>query len=422
MSEEQWIRLILLLILLVFSAFFSGSETALMAIDRLRIKYLVQKKRKGAVLLEDTLSRPDRLLGAILVGNNLVNIAASVIATGLLISLFGDDGEWLTIVILTPVLLVFAEVVPKTYSAQQAEKVSFLVLRPIRWVMLLLTPVITVLSWATYLLTLWAGKKGEPAPIITEDEIHSLITVGEQSGVMDQEKREMLHGVLGLSETRVRDLMVPRPEMVAIDVKCSFREVLKLVNEASHSRFPVYEESLDNIVGVIHSKEILNYVDVVDFDLRTACRRPFFVPEAQFVETLLQAFRTNRLHMAIVVDEYGGVEGLVTLEDVVEEIVGEIHDEFDTEEADIREVGPQKYLVDASLALRELNRRLHLQLDEEHANTLAGYVLRLLGAMPKVGATCSEGGITYTVRTIDGHRIDLVEMQMPELPEEDRED
>ncbi|PLY03282.1 MAG: transporter, partial [Desulfuromonas sp.] len=164
-------RLILLLILLVFSAFFSGSETALMAIDRLRIKYLVQKKRKGAELLEDTLARPDRLLGAILVGNNLVNIAASVIATGLLISLFGDDGEWLTIVILTPVLLVFAEVVPKTYSAQQAEKVSFIVLRPIRWVMLLLTPVITVLSWATYLLTLWAGKKGEPAPIITEDEI-----------------------------------------------------------------------------------------------------------------------------------------------------------------------------------------------------------------------------------------------------------
>ena len=413
MSEEQWIRLALLLILLVFSAFFSGSETALMAIDRLRIKYLVQKKRKGADLLEDTLSRPDRLLGAILVGNNLVNIAASVIATGLLISLFGADGEWLTIVILTPLLLVFAEVMPKTYSARQAEKVSFMVLHPIRWVMTLLYPVILLLTGVNRLFSMLGGRKGEPPPIISEDEIHALITVGEQSGVMDQDKREMLHGVLGLSETRVRDLMVPRPEMVAIDVSCSFNEVLEQVNDACHSRFPVFDDSLDNIVGIIHSKEILNYVGDKQFNLRTACRSPFFVPESQYVEKLLQSFRTNRLHMAIVVDEYGGVEGLVTLEDVVEEIVGEIHDEFDTEEADIREVGPNAYMIDASLALRELNRRLELELNEEHANTLAGYVLRLLGSIPEVGATVMENGVRYTVHKLEGRRIDVVKMEMP---------
>jgi len=412
-SEEQWIRLALLLILLVFSAFFSGSETALMAIDRLRIKYLVQKKRKGADLLEDTLSRPDRLLGAILVGNNLVNIAASVIATGLLISLFGADGEWLTIVILTPLLLVFAEVMPKTYSARQAEKVSFMVLHPIRWVMTLLYPVILLLTGVNRLFSMLGGRKGEPPPIISEDEIHALITVGEQSGVMDQDKREMLHGVLGLSETRVRDLMVPRPEMVAIDVSCSFNEVLEQVNDACHSRFPVFDDSLDNIVGIIHSKEILNYVGDKQFNLRTACRSPFFVPESQYVEKLLQSFRTNRLHMAIVVDEYGGVEGLVTLEDVVEEIVGEIHDEFDTEEADIREVGPNAYMIDASLALRELNRRLELELNEEHANTLAGYVLRLLGSIPEVGATVMENGVRYTVHKLEGRRIDVVKMEMP---------
>ncbi len=422
MSDEQWIRLLLLVILLVFSAFFSGSETALMAIDRLRVKFLVQKKRKGAQLLEATLARPDRLLSAILVGNNLVNIAASVIATGLFVSLYGVEGEWLTIAILTPILLIFSEVVPKTYSARSAEKVCFRVLHPIRWVMTLLAPVIIVLGWINHLLTVWVSRKGEETPVISEEEIHTLITVGEQSGVMDQEKRQMLHGVLELTETRVRDIMVPRPEMVAIEVNCSFDAVLRQMREASHSRFPVYEGSLDNIVGVIHSKEILTYVDVENFDLREACRPPFFVPESQYVEKLLQSFRVNRLHLAIVVDEYGGVEGLVTLEDVVEEIVGEIHDEFDTEEADIREVGPQTYLVDASLSLRELNRRLHLALNEEHANTLAGYVLRLLGSIPEVGASISENGLTFTVRTVEGRRIEEVELQMPPLPEEDRED
>jgi putative hemolysin len=417
LSGEQSLELVALGVLFVLSGFFSGSETALMSIDRLRVKYLARKGRAGAARLEALLDRPDRLLGAILVGNNLVNIAASVFATALCLELFGEHGELLTILFLTPMLLIFGEIGPKVYAAKYPEKLSFSVMTPIRIIMWLLTPVTWVVGGVSSLLTrLLRGE--EQRPLISEDELRSFIEFGEHAGVVAKEQRRMLHGVFDLGEIRVRDVMVPRTEVVGIEADTPFAEVVKLVATTRHSRFPVYEGDLDRVVGVIHSKEILDYLDCAEgFSLRRLARPPLFVPEAKPIETLLQTFRRRHLHLAMVVDEYGGVEGIVTLEDIVEVIVGEIQDEYDEEEALIRPAGPNRFLVDGSATLRIVNLRFGLALSGEHVTTLAGFLLNTLGHIPVPGDVAEAQGVTFTVRRMTDRRIDEIEVALPAMPE-----
>ena len=413
MTTDQWLHVLGLLVLFVFSAFFSSSETALMSMDRLRVKYLAEKERPGAKRLEALLSKPDDLLSAILVGNNLVNIMISVFATALFLDLFGQGGELMTILILTPLLLIFSEVCPKTYAATYPEKLSFRVLQPIRFFMWLLQPVTAVVSGISGLLTRFLRGE-EQAPLISEDEIRSIIEFGEDAGVVGKDKRLMLHGIFDLSEIRVRDVMVPRTEVVGLSVAADFKDVVQLTAQARHSRFPVYDGSLDNVVGVIHSKDVLSYLDKPEqFSLRELARPPFFVPEAKPIETLMQAFRRKHLHLAMVVDEYGGVEGICTLEDIVEEIVGEIQDEYDEEDILVNALGPNRYLIDGSVAIRYINKRFELNLSEEHVNTLAGFLLNSLGSIPEVGASCEVDGVLFTAREVEDRRIEQIEVQLP---------
>jgi putative hemolysin len=403
MSEDQLLHLLGLGLLFLLSAFFSGSETALMSMDRLRVKYLVQKNRRGAEKLENILEKPDRLLSAILVGNNLANIATSVFATTFLVQIYGDRGELYTIL--------------KTYAAQHPEKVSFLVLRPILAVMWLLTPVVWLVTGVSRMLTHFIRKE-EERPIISEDEIRTIISVGEQTGVVAKEQRRMLHGILELTQTRVREVMIPRTEVVGIEVSAAFEDALRQVRSSHHSRFPVFSGSLDEIVGVIHSKDILDYVGrPEEFSLRAIARSPYFVPESKRIGTLLQSFRKKQVHLAMVVDEYGGVEGIVTLEDIVEEIVGEIQDEYDVEEVLVREIAPGHFLVDGSTSLRTVNRRFGLKLSEEHANTLAGFLLRTMGTIPSEGDTCQSDGTTFIVRKVVDRRVEEIEMVLPTAPQ-----
>ncbi|PLX98674.1 MAG: transporter [Desulfuromonas sp.] len=417
MTDEHILYLFGLLILFFLSAFFSGSETALMALDRLRLKYLVEKGHPGAARLETVLEVPDRLLSTILIGNNLVNIAASVFATALLIEIFGEHGELLTILIMTPLLLILAEITPKTYAAKNPERVSFFVIRPILLFMWILTPVIWVISGVSMLLNKILRSDRE-ASVISEDEIKSIISVGEQSGTVHKDKRKMLHGIFELAQIRVRDVMIPRTEVVGIDAELPFREILQLVQAAWHSRFPVYEENLDSIVGIIHSKDILNFVDQsAAFDIREVARPPFFVPESQLIESLLQSFREKRVHLAIVVDEHGGVEGIVTLEDVIEEVFGEIVDEYDLEEALFRKVAPGYYVVDASASLKTVNQKFSLNFSEEHATTLAGLVMQLLDDIPAEGYRCEAEGVTLVVAKMIDQRIDQVELHFTTDPD-----
>jgi magnesium and cobalt exporter, CNNM family len=411
MSDEALWRILALVVLLALSGFFSGSETALLSLDKLRVRFLEQKERRGADKLARLLDDPDRLLSGILVGNNLVNIAASVIATGLFVGYFEEQGELLTVLLLTPILLIFSEVCPKTYAAQYPEKMSFFVLNPIRFVVWILTPVVLVVSSLSRFLTrFFRGEEAEGLSV-SEDEIRAIIEVGEESGVVAAEQRRMLHGIFDLSETRVRDVMIPRTEVTGLDVNASFQEVLDVVQHARHSRFPVYQENMDSIVGMVHSKKVLDFIGRTEqFSLANISRKPYFVPESKRIAVLLQSFRKRREHLAIVVDEYGGVEGIVTLEDVVEEIVGEIHDEYDIEEVDFRQLEPSRFLVDGAVSLRTVNKRFKLELPEDHVTTLAGYLLRVMGKIPAEGDSFEEEGILFRVKRMDDRRIEEVEM------------
>jgi putative hemolysin len=292
------------------------------------------------------------------------------------------------------------------------------VLRPIQAVMWLLAPVVWLVSGVARLLNRFMRAE-EARPIISEDEIRSIISVGEQTGVVPKEQRRMLHGVFELSQTRVRDVMIPRTEVAGIEVSSTFADALALARQSRHSRFPVYEGSLDSVVGIIHSKDILNYVGTPQsFNLRTIARPPYFVPDSKRIATLLQSFRRKRVHLAVVVDEYGGVEGIVTLEDIFEEIVGEIEDEYDVvEEALFREISPGRYLVDGSASLRTINRRFALHLSEEHANTLAGFLLRTMGTIPEEGDSCEANGTSFIVRKVVDRRIEEIEMVLSSPPE-----
>lgn len=411
MSDEALWRILALVVLLAMSGFFSGSETALLSLDKMRVRFLQQQGRRGADKLAKLLADPDRLLSGILVGNNLINIAATVIATSLFVGYFGEQGELLTVLILTPILLVFSEVCPKTYAAQYPEKMSFFVLNPIRFVVWVLTPVIFIVSSLSRLLTSFFRAKEVEALSVSEDEIRAIIEVGEESGVVAAEQRRMLHGIFDLSETRVRDVMIPRTEVVGLNVSASFQEVLDVVQHARHSRFPVYQDDMDSIVGVVHSKKVLDFVGRTgQFSLANISRKPYFVPESKRIAVLLQSFRKRREHLAIVVDEYGGVEGIVTLEDVVEEIVGEIHDEYDIEEVDFRQLEPGRFLVDGAVSVRTVNRRFKLDLPEDHVTTLAGYLLRVMGKIPAEGESFEANGIRFRVKRMDDRRIEEVEM------------
>jgi len=413
MSEEQWIRLGILGILFVLSAFFSGSETAFMALDRLRLKHLAEKDRRGAKSLEILLEQPDRLLGTILVGNNLVNIAATVVATGFFVQLYGEQGEYLTVLLLTPFLLIFSEVCPKTYAAGFAERIAFLALPPIRFVMRVLAPVVWVVILISRFINRLLGGGATPASI-SLDEIRTAISVGQRAGLVAKEKHRMLLRVFELSETCVRDVMIPRTEIIGLEVGTSFEQAMELARAASCSRFPVFEGSLDRIIGIIHSKDILRFVDSPEkFSLREAARLPYYVPESMPIESLLHSLRRRRVHLAVVVDEYGGVEGIITLEDVLEEIVGEIQDEYDIDEILFRELGPGRWLVDGSASLRQVNRRLGLALAEEEVNTLAGYLLSRIGSIPEEGQVCEVQGVHFTVRKVRRRRIEEVELSLP---------
>ncbi|MBR5347584.1 MAG: DUF21 domain-containing protein [Deltaproteobacteria bacterium] len=407
-----------LLLLLAASAFFSSSETALLALNRIRLTYLAGRNRPGAKELEKLLNPPDDLITAILVGNNLVNIAASVFATTFFMRIFGRYGNLLTIVILTPALLIFSEIIPKVFAASHPEAIAFRVLRPLQGVMLVMKPVLWAIGGLNRLLARFLGKSGETA-VISEEEIRTMIAVGEKSGVVAKEKRKMLHGIFELSKTYARDVMVPRIEVIGIEVNTPYEEVLQIVREEEHSRYPVFEESLDNICGVVHAMDIFQFVgNPEQFSLRKIVRKPYFVPESKPIEAMLESFRDRRLLMAVVIDEYGGMEGIVTLEDIFEEIVGEIHDEHDLvdEEVPVRELEPGRFLVDGATPIHAINRKFGLNLSERHANTMAGFIMELIGSIPHEGDQCQFENIVFRVAKLSDRRIEEIEMTLPVCP------
>lgn len=403
----------LLAVLLLLSAFFSGSETALLGTDWLKMRYLARKGNRRARTHQALMERRDLLLGTILVGNNLVNIAASAIATALALTVFGERGIALATGGMTLLLLVFGEIAPKTFASQRAEPVALAVAPIFALLRRVLYPVVVTVTFLSNGLLRAFGARPEavPRPSLSEDEIRTLLTEGGAATAVAESKRRMLHGIFQMGRQTVREIMVPRTRVRALDVTTSLSEAAEAFVSTGYTRLPIYRENLDEILGIAHARDALALVAKAkggEGSLASIAREPLFVPESKDLESMLYEFQTRRTHMAVVVDEYGGVEGIVTLEDVLEEIVGEIRDEHDVEGEALRFLPGGEVLVQGGVSIRDVNERLKLKLPTDTDVTLGGFVMTRLGHIPEVGETVRHGSSVFRVERTGRHRVLLV--------------
>ncbi|MGL5676315.1 MAG: HlyC/CorC family transporter, partial [Cellulosilyticaceae bacterium] len=387
MDPAQLVQISILLVLLVGSAFFSASETALMSISKIDARHMVEQNVKGAKLVAKLVEDPNKLLGSILVGNNLVNIGASSLATVIAMGIWNEKGAAIATGVMTLLVLIFGEITPKSLSTQNAQKVAVFVSPVIAIVVTTLSPIVRVLMFISNLLIrLFGGKIDTSKPFITEDELKTIVTVSHEEGVLEDQEKEMIYNVFSFGDSYTKDVMIPRTDMIAIDVNATYDEILDLYKEEQFSRMPVYEESFDNIIGVIYVKDLLlKQFDHSKFKVHDFLRDVYFVHEFKRIDELFKELRSKKIGMAIVVDEYGGTAGLVTMEDLIEEIVGDIDDEYDITENDFIEVATNEYLVDGTFRISEFNEKLDLNISSNEFDSIGGFIIGLLDRFPDEG-------------------------------------
>jgi len=403
---------IILITLFLLSAFFSGSETALMAVNHWRIHHLA-KTDKRAHLVKEILKNPDKLIGTLLFCNNLVNVASSAIATALCLSIFGQRGIAYATAGMTLGLLIFAEITPKTLASYYPEKFAFMGIKLIRILISTCYPIVFILTWITNkVLNFFKLTRSTDQALFTEEEVETMLELGTKAGIIEPEQQEMLTGILKLDEITVKEIMVPFKKMVSVDYEASYSEVLEIIRQTNYSRYPVYRDDPGNIIGFIHVRDLLFWSSAIArFHIQKILRKPLFVPDTKPVQNQLIDFRNKRIHMAFVVNEYGEVIGLVTLEDVLEEIVGEIEDEHDRWQRKIRQLPEGSYLLDGSITVRDLKRYLKKEIPEADYLTVAGMVLAWLGRLPKEGEEITRGNIYLRVEKMDGNSITEVRLK-----------
>ncbi len=426
MDATAWIELVIILVALVVAALAASAETSLTSISRVRLRRLVEERVPRALTIERLHRDPNAYLSTILIANTVAIIVASSAATLLSLHLYQQRvAQWLVSLILSLIVLIVCEIAPKTLALQRAERVALNMSPIVSWATWFMRPIVRVLTAITKLLVrIFGGKAQVKGPFVTEEELKMLVSVGEEEGVLEEEEREMIHGIFEMGDMRVREIMVPRTDLVAIDVTRPVEEAVALVSKHGHTRIPAYEGNLDHIVGILYAKDLLR---ALNHDggktLREIARKPYFTPESNKVQDVLRDLRKNRVHMAIVVDEYGGTAGAVTIEDIIEEIVGPIQDEYDVgEEDEIQFISPNEVVLDGRVSVDDVNDLLKLHIAGEDFDSIGGYVLNQLGAAPKVGATLQVGDATLRVEAVQGTRIKKVRIQSAtpfEVPHED---
>jgi len=398
--------IILLLILLLLSGFFSASETAFISLRRPKIKKLASQGDVRAETILKLLKMPNRVISTILVGNNIVNISASAIATSMAIKYFGSTGVGIATGIVTFYVLLFGEIVPKSYAAYNAEKYCLLAAKPILALVTLLNPAVVLLTFISKRIVKFFGGEVTFGHYLTEEDLKLMVEVSEEEGFIEKEEREMISSVFEFGETTVREIMVPRVDMKCLSVDESYEDARKLILKTGHSRIPVYEDNIDNIVGILYAKDLLKYMNGREkVKLVDILREPLFIPENKKLDDLLREFQVKKIQIAIVVDEYGGTAGMVTIEDLLEELVGEIMDEYDREEAPIVEINEKEAIVDARMNIKDVNEILKLNLDYSEFDTIGGLVFNTIGEIPKVGDEIKVENATLRVEKMRGRRI-----------------
>ncbi len=415
------VKLIVFFVLVSLSAFFSAAETAFTAINRLRLKGMVHRNVAGSFRLQHILQNPKRLITALLIGNSLTNIAASAIATAAMLEALyaaGIENYALTMSIITGILtfilLVFGEISPKTIAIKNPERFALLMTKPVYFTLIVFSPLIKFFSIIDRIISkLLMVSSSDAEKLLTAEELKAMLKVGASEGVLEKREREMLHSVFDFSEKIVREIMTPRTDAVCIDVNRSIAEVVELVLREGHSRIPVFEEKIDNIIGIIYAKDLLT-VKKEDHkgNLRKFMREAVYVPETKNIEDLLHQMKKAKFHLAIIVDEYGGFSGIATMEDIIEEIFGEIWDEYDLEsQAEFSELSADRFLVDGGMNIDDLAEKLEVKFPtDEDYDTIGGFVLSHLGKFPKKGERIKYKGLEILIKEVSKRRIIQLEI------------
>lgn len=426
MTPEIAIILAAVVLLLLLSALFSGSETALTAASRARMHALESEGNESAARVNKLLERPERLISTILLGNNLVNIMASAMTTSLLINLFGDVGVFYATFIMTVVVVVFSEVLPKTYAIAYADRVALLVAPAMRFFIVALRPAVFVIeAIVALILKLTPTTKDDAANILAaHEEIRGTIDLQAKEGTVLKHDAEMLGGVLDLRDLQVADIMIHRTKMETLDADSDPQDIIDEILRSQYTRMPLWKEEPENIVAVLHTKDLLTALgrvgwDVAKLDIMSFAQEPWFVPDTTSLKTQLNQFLKKKAQMALVVDEYGEVQGLITLEDILEEIVGQIADEHDTHEMSIRPQADGTVNVDGTVAIRDLNRHMDWSLPEEEATTLAGLVIHEAQTIPEPGQVFTFHGYRFEILRKTRNKIAALRIQRLSARDED---
>ncbi|MBR4944826.1 MAG: HlyC/CorC family transporter [Peptococcaceae bacterium] len=427
MDTDSSMLITFLVVLLALSAIFSSAETAFLSTNKIRLRNLQEDGEKKATLVLDMLENQNSLISTLLVGNNIVNISASAMATKMATDLFGDAGVGIATGIVTLLVLVFGEVVPKSLAAAHAEGWAMFTAPFIKLVSVVLKPVVFLLTKLSDAVVRFSKKNEEEDPTITEDEFKILVNVGQEEGVFDESETEMINSIMEFDETYVKAIMVPRIDIVAVDVDDTINEALRLIIDGGHSRIPAYEGSIDNIAGILYAKDIFEHLneDFNELKVKELIRDAYYIPETKKVSDLLNELRLKKVHMAIILDEYGGTNGLVTIEDLIEEIIGDIQDEYDVEEDLIVMHSDNQLVADARAPIGDVEEAFDMELDEEileesEADTIGGLAFEHLGGIPEVNDEVTVGRFLIRIVNVSGRRITKVEVTL--LPPEEEED
>ena len=410
-STANILQIGLLVVLLLGSGFFSASETSLMSLSKIRIRYMEDEGVKGAKLVGSLIEKSSDLLSSILVGNNIVNIAATSVSTSLFINIFGDGGVAIATAVMTVLVLVFGEITPKTIAANSPEKVAVVVSKPISIIMKITKPIVWVFNLLTGIIFKIMGIDNDGVkPFITEEELKAMVNVSHEEGVLEMEEREIINNVFQFGDMQAKEAMIQRLDMVAIDIEDSYDEIIELFKSEKLSRLPVYQESIDDIVGILNIKDIIFLSDeeIENFDIKDYVREAFFTYEFKKITQLLEEMKKEKTTMAIVVDEYGGTAGLLTIEDLVEVIVGDIDDEYDEEEEEIVKINDNEYLVEGSTKISDVNEQLGINLESEEFDSIGGFIIGYLKRIPEENEIIEVEDVKFKVESIDKNRINKI--------------
>ncbi len=416
LQADPLISLIIILFCVLFVAFFSSSEASLISVNRLKIRGLAEKGNRKAQAVQRLREEHDRLFGTILLTENFFIILASSLGTAVALHLF-HGGEGITIIaslVMTIFIVMFGEITPKTFAASNSERLALTVARPMEAIITILHPVVWLFTRITNLVVRLLGGRLEKSPFVTEEEIKTLINIGQEEGALDIHEKAMLHKVFEFGDTLAVEAMRPRTEIISIDKTAKVSEAMALVAEHGHSRYPVIEDTIDNVLGLLYVKDLVVAMSKgeLDYDspISRMVRPAYFIPETKKVRELLTEMQAHKMQMVVVIDEYGGTSGLVTIEDLMEEIVGSIRDEFDREEREVQIVDEKNFVVSGSADLDEVSQEIGINIESEDYNTIGGFVFGLFGRMPRAGETLKYRDLKFEVLEMDERKIDRLKI------------